>query len=60
MSPLNGAVPVVQMYNIAGLVSHDLDLDVTRLLDEPLDEDGAVAEGLDSLCECNVNNDSWS
>ena len=37
------------MDDVARLVAHDLDLDVPRVLDEPLDEDVSVAERLDGL-----------
>lgn len=42
--PLDGAISLVQMYNVASLVSQQLDLDVARSLDELLDEHGAVTE----------------
>jgi hypothetical protein len=34
------------MDDVSGLVSHDLSLDVSRLEDQLLDEDAAVAESL--------------
>lgn len=41
---LDGAISLVQMYNVASLVSQQLDLNVARSLDELLDEHSAVTE----------------
>ena len=46
MPALDGTVPVVEVDHVAVLVAHHLHLNVARPLDEPLDEDGAVAKGL--------------
>jgi hypothetical protein len=45
VSPLDGAVTLVEVDNITVVVTEKLDLDVLGLVEEPLDEDGAVAEG---------------
>jgi hypothetical protein len=45
VSPLDGAVTLVKMDNVAMVVTEELDLDMLGLVEEPLDEDGAVAEG---------------
>ena len=45
MPALDGAVALVQVDNVAVVVTEELDLDVLGLVEEALDEDGAVAEG---------------
>ena len=45
VAPLHRAVAFEEVDRVAGAVGEDLDLDVTGMIDEPLDEDGAVAEG---------------
>lgn len=45
MTALNTAVTLVEMDNIAEIVTKKLDLDVFGLVEEALDEDGAVAKG---------------
>lgn len=45
MSALDGAVTLVQVDDVAVVVSEELDLNVLGLVEEALDEDGAVAEG---------------
>ena len=49
MSPLNRAVPVEQMNNIPMFVSHNLNLYMSRSVDKPFNEDGAIAEGFQRL-----------
>ena len=44
MSPLDRAVTLVQVDNVAVVVTEELDLDVLGLAEEALDEDGAVTE----------------
>lgn len=46
--PLDGAVTLVQVHDVAMVVTEELHLDVLGLVEEALDEDGAVAEG--GLC----------
>jgi hypothetical protein len=45
VSPLDGAVTLVQVDDVAVVVAEELDFDVLGLVEEPLDKDGAVAEG---------------
>ena len=45
MATLDTAVALVQMHDVAEIVTEQLDLDVLGLVEEALDEDGAVAEG---------------
>jgi hypothetical protein len=45
MSALHGAVTLVQVHDVAVVVTEKLDLNVLRLIEEALDEDGAVSEG---------------
>ena len=45
MSPLDGAVALIEMDNVAVVVAEKLNLDMLGLVEEALDEDGAVAEG---------------
>lgn len=45
VSPLDGAVTLVQMDDVAVVVTKELNLDVLGLVEEPLDENGAVTEG---------------
>lgn len=45
VSSLNGAVTLVQVDNVAVVVTEKLDLDVLGLVKESLDKDGAVTEG---------------
>ena len=45
MSPLDGAVALVQMDNVAVIVAEKLNLDMLGLVEEAFDEDGAIAEG---------------
>ncbi len=45
MSALDGAVALVEVDNVAVVVAEKLNLDVLGLVEEALDEDGAVAEG---------------
>lgn len=45
MSALDGAVTLVQVDDVAVVVSEELDLNVLGLVEEALDENGAVAEG---------------
>mmetsp|Transcript_11580 Transcript_11580/g.32881 ORF Transcript_11580/g.32881 Transcript_11580/m.32881 type:complete len:447 (+) Transcript_11580:2577-3917(+) len=49
VAPLNGAIALVQMNDVAGAIAKDLDLNVTGTLDELLHEDGTVAETGQSL-----------
>jgi hypothetical protein len=44
MTALNGAVALVQMHNIAEVVTKQLDLDMLGLVEEALNEDSAVAK----------------
>jgi hypothetical protein len=44
MSSLNGAITLVQVYNVALVVSQQLDLNVLGFVEESLDEDGAIAK----------------
>ncbi len=46
MPPLDGTVPLEEVHDVSRLVSHDLHLDVSRMLNEALNEDVAVAECL--------------
>ena len=46
VAPLDRAVALVQVHHVALLVGEDLHLDVLGVLDEALEEDGAVAEGV--------------
>ncbi|RUS28257.1 hypothetical protein BC938DRAFT_482100 [Jimgerdemannia flammicorona] len=60
MPPLNRAVTLEQMDDIPGTIGEELHLDVLRLVDESLEEDGAVAESgqgfglsaLEGVLEC--------
>ena len=45
VSSLDGAVTLVEMDNVALVVTEELDLDVLGFVEEALDEDGAIAEG---------------
>jgi len=45
VTSLNGAVTLVQVDDIAVTVSQQLDLNVLGLVEEALDEDGAVTKG---------------
>lgn len=44
MPTLHGAVALVQVHDIAGVIPEQLDLDVARPLNELLDEHRAVSE----------------
>eukprot|EP00968_Pinguiococcus_pyrenoidosus_P004452 scaffold300_cov258-Pinguiococcus_pyrenoidosus.AAC.31 len=45
VAALDRAVSVVEVHDVSGAIAEDLDLDVPRLRDEALDENGAIAEG---------------
>jgi hypothetical protein len=45
VAALHRAVTLVQVDDVAVVVTKELDFDVLGLVEEPLDEDGAVAEG---------------
>jgi hypothetical protein len=45
MSPLDRAVTLVQVHDIALVIPEKLDLNVLRPLEEALYEDGTIAEG---------------
>ena len=45
MSALNGAVALEQVNNVAVVVAEELDLNVLRAVEEPLDEDCAISKG---------------
>jgi len=45
VTTLHTAVALVEMHDIAVVVAEQLDLDVLGLVEEALDEDGAVAKG---------------
>lgn len=45
VSTLNGAVTLVQVDNVAVVVTEQLDLNVLGLVEESLDENGAIAKG---------------
>ena len=49
VAALHGAVTLVEVDDVAGAITEDLDLDVAGLFDVALDEDGAVAEGVEGL-----------
>jgi hypothetical protein len=44
MAPLNGAIALVQVYDVAVAVAEDLNFDVARSFDKLLEEQCAVAE----------------
>ncbi len=44
MTPLNGTLALAEMNDIAMRVGHDLNFDMPRVLDEPLDKHAVVAE----------------
>ena len=46
VAALDGAIPLAQVDDVALVVAQDLELDVVRVLDELLDVDPGVAEGL--------------
>ena len=44
MAPLDRAVALAEVDAVAGGIEQDLDLDVARALEEPLEDDAVVAE----------------
>ncbi len=49
VAALDRAFALVQIEHVAVLVAEDLDLDMARVLDELLDEDAVVAEGVETF-----------
>lgn len=54
MATLDTAVTLVEMHDVAVVVAEQLDLDVLGLVEEALDEDGAVAKGRLGLGGCSL------
>ena len=49
MASLHAAVPLKEVHGVAELVSEDLDFDVARSLDEPLQQNALISKGRSSL-----------
>ena len=49
VAALHAAVPLKEVYGVAQLVSEDLDFDVARSLDEPLQQNALISKGRSSL-----------